>query len=536
MLYCKGRQNSQKDIRQIKCKVFSLHLFRIIFFSSLLTAILSSCQETKKNPYQDLTLEYFKELSFNGYEISDERVRHFIKRLENKDSITFSSDRAVRKHYDENKPYIWIDRLGIESKADSLLEILKIATTYGINLKIFRLDEIKKDLESVKTLEFSFEDINLVMARLEYNLTIAYFRFSTIQNFGFVNPDYLYNNLELLTSDTLETRYRQLSDLRVERAGDSYYSTLIRKVKNDSLQTFLKEIQPKGELLDKLLKRLSIEGLSREERLKIICNIERCRWRPKNLRDILEAQKRVIVNIPSYSLRAIEENEEKLSMKVGCGSKETKTPLLTSMIKRMDVNPIWIIPKSIAKTLVGRVNYMRSMGMYVKDSQKGKLPPEAASIEDIISGKQCIIQEGGKKNSLGRIIFRFDNNFSVYLHDTSSPSVFSSDVRAVSHGCVRVEKPYDLAVFMLNEDEDSQDLAQKLKYSMSVDLINYNDTTKESNIDKSKLLHTINVDPEVGLIISYFTLYFDALGQIEEYNDIYNYDEPLINKLKEFSN
>ena len=67
----------------------------------------------------------------------------------------------------------------------------------------------------------------------------------------------------------------------------------------------------------------------------------------------------------------------------------------------------------------------------------------------LISGAYGIAQRGGKGNALGRIIFRFDNNFSVFLHDTNSKGVFGQEDRGVSHGCIRIEKPYDFAVFLL---------------------------------------------------------------------------------------
>lgn len=73
-----------------------------------------------------------------------------------------------------------------------------------------------------------------------------------------------------------------------------------------------------------------------------------------------------------------------------------------------------------------------------------------------MNGGQYIIQAGGPKNSLGRIIFRFDNNFSVFLHDTSSPWVFQRERRTVSHGCVRVEKPYELALFLLDDVDEKR--------------------------------------------------------------------------------
>ena len=86
----------------------------------------------------------------------------------------------------------------------------------------------------------------------------------------------------------------------------------------------------------------------------------------------------------------------------------------------------------------------------------------------LLSGAYKVVQRGGEGNALGRIVFRFPNNFSVYLHDTSSREAFSRFDRGVSHGCIRVEKPLELAVFLLQDKEEA--LIDKLIYSTTVDM------------------------------------------------------------------
>lgn len=89
----------------------------------------------------------------------------------------------------------------------------------------------------------------------------------------------------------------------------------------------------------------------------------------------------------------------------------------------------------------------------MKDKSKNeRVPFEKVTRAMLLSGDYVVMQEGGEGNSLGRIIFRFDNNFSVFLHSTSNPNrTFSRSDREVSHGCVRVERPFDLAVFLLEK-------------------------------------------------------------------------------------
>ena len=112
-----------------------------------------------------------------------------------------------------------------------------------------------------------------------------------------------------------------------------------------------------------------------------------------------------------------------------------------------------------------------------------------------------IVQEGGEGNSLGRIIFRFDNNFSIFVHDTSSRGVFNRQTRSVSHGCIRVEKPYELACYMLR-DKDPE-MAEKIQYSMEVDIF-----------------------------IVYYTLFPVPEGDIKSFPDVYEYDSIIAKALR----
>ena len=141
-------------------------------------------------------------------------------------------------------------------------------------------------------------------------------------------------------------------------------------------------------------------------------------------------------------------------MRAACGALKTKTPLLSSRINLMQVNPEWVMPMSIVSGDVARHGgdsaYFARHRYYITDRKTGKrLSPKSVTAGMLNSGNYRVAQEGGAGNSLGRIIFRFPNNFSVFLHDTSSPGVFKRDNRGVSHGCVRVQRPFDLAVFMM---------------------------------------------------------------------------------------
>jgi murein L,D-transpeptidase YcbB/YkuD len=145
------------------------------------------------------------------------------------------------------------------------------------------------------------------------------------------------------------------------------------------------------------------------------------------------------------------------------------------------------------------------------------------------------VQRGGQGNSLGRIVFRFANSFSVYLHDTNSPGAFHRDRRAVSHGCVRVERPFDLALFLLPDlDEWSID---RLRISMDLSPLTYRGMEWLSNHADSprpyRLFTYHKVSPPVPVHLIYYTMYPNPMtGIMETHPDIYGYDQPLLRQLQ----
>jgi len=148
-----------------------------------------------------------------------------------------------------------------------------------------------------------------------------------------------------------------------------------------------------------------------------------------------------------------------------------------------------------------------------------------------------VAQEGGAGNSLGRIIFRFPNNFSVFLHDTSSPGAFGRDNRGVSHGCVRVQRPFDLAVFMMEKDSDEW-LLDKLRISMGMKPETDRGRELLDELDPGeptpKLVRYQQVSPRVPIIITYYTIFRAPDGTLQYYPDVYGYDKAIGEAMKTY--
>lgn len=487
---------------------------------------LLSCQKSAR-PYEHISDNTFSSLRVEHFRIDTAEVRAEILRMTGKEGV-LPADRYCKKHYRNGGALLWIDRMGLLHNPDTLLQYLKQAEQHGINTRQFWPEQITADLERVRQLQFDDGEHSpgKVLARLEYLLTRASIRYSAGLNFGFVNPDHFFNRIELREDDSTHTKYKSLCYLKVKRPNDSFNQRVMNAIVSDSLNLLLQEVQPKGRFYRDLAERLQSAHLTANERKILVCNMEKCRWQSTVHPLFDQCQRYVVVNIPSYSLRAVD-GDKVLNMRVGCGTLDHKSPLLVSTLTRMDINPQWIIPKSIAKGYVGRVGYMHQQGIFVLDKKQGKLSAEHASYQKVMDGEQYLVQAGGPKNSLGRIVFRFDNHFSVYLHDTSSPWLLQRNNRALSHGCIRLEKPLALALFLLGPGQDA--MADKITYSMTMDFVNDNDSVKvKPKIDKKRIVNTVPVKPSTPLWIAYYTVYYDNNNQLVSYPDVYGYDQQLI--------
>ena len=501
----------------------------------LLVLALAGCKETQPNSNRELVLEYYKPFVNEGFSVNSVVVRRLIDSLMRNDSDRYTADLRTRKYYQNEGGFLWITRHGVDERADSLLGYLRMVEDMGFDRRKFYVDEIDRDLQMLRHLELGGENptINKVLARLEYRLTKAYLRYAVGQQFGFMNPTYVLNRMDTLAPNPYDTiirpvRYRALFDVKMAHADNSFYALALRKIRNDSVASFLHSVQPINPIYYQMKQRLGMllrtGRLSKAMKAKLLCNMERCRWRQED--NPWQHQKYVMVNIPSFHLIAVDHTDT-LLMRIGCGADKTKTPLLNSRIHLMQLNPDWYMPRSIILhdmvRHLGNHAYFKARNYYIREVSTGKeVSLGSVNRAMLLSGAYGVAQRGGKGNALGRIIFRFDNNFSVYLHDTNSKGVFGQEDRGVSHGCIRVEKPYELAVFLLAEKK--QKLMDQIRYSMTAD----------SLVDRKLIVKSVKVSPQVPLFIAYYTLYPMAGGKMVEYPDVYGYDKVTYEMLKKY--
>jgi len=247
----------------------------------------------------------------------------------------------------------------------------------------------------------------------------------------------------------------------------------------------------------------ALAGTSKADRLaKVEVALEELRWLPSDL-----GNPRVFINEPAFTASFIEDGEEKLKMRAVIGKVTNQTAFFYDTVKTVDYHPYWGVPQSIIVNemlpkLRSDPGYLDRAGYEVTDSRGKRIP--SSSIDWGAYGAKVpynVRQQPSEANALGELKILFPNRFAIYMHDTPQKSFFKQDVRAFSHGCVRLENPRGMAAAVLGKSVDY--VADKLKGGHS----------------EEKVTRTVPV------YVAYFTAWPDMTGKVEYFRDIYSRDE-----------
>jgi len=297
-------------------------------------------------------------------------------------------------------------------------------------------------------------------------------------------------------------------------------------VYDDSLAEAVKRYQTRnglkitGKISDPEAKELNKDINERINQIEL--NMERMRWLPRKM-----PQTFVMVNIAGFNLVVVDSNKPALTMKVIAGKPYKQTPLFISTITYITLNPWWIVPESIATgEMLPAVkkdrNYLEKKNIKVYASLQPNAPevsPSKIKWNTLTASnfRYHFRQTPGSWNSLGRYLFMFPNTYDVYLHDTPNKNLFSEQARAFSHGCMRIEKPLDLAEYLLKENT-----------GWTKDHISEVVASDEKDVK-------IILKKPVDIYICYWTAWVNDNGQISFVPDIYNYDQSLNDDLHKCS-
>jgi murein L,D-transpeptidase YcbB/YkuD len=239
---------------------------------------------------------------------------------------------------------------------------------------------------------------------------------------------------------------------------------------------------------------------------QIVLNLERWRWVPDQL-----GARAVLVNIPGYTLDVEENGRVVESMAVVVGEEGWETPVFSDHIEHVVVNPYWNVPASILRdevlpALQADPFYLASHDMEVVRGETDA----AERVSDTLvhaaaeGGDYRVRQRPGKTNPLGQLKLMFPNEHNVYLHDTPADHLFAEPDRSASHGCIRVERPIDLAARLLHR---SGWTPERLRATIA-----------------SGRTDEIPLDQPTPVFLLYFTAAVRPDGALELYEDIYGVD------------
>jgi L,D-transpeptidase YcbB len=266
-------------------------------------------------------------------------------------------------------------------------------------------------------------------------------------------------------------------------------------------------LEPTGKVGDDTLAELNVPVEARIRQIEV--NQERWRWMPASLGD-----RYILVNVPDFRLDVVEDDQVPLSMRVIVGKPKGRTPIFSSRMAYLQLNPEWNLPDDIAANEIAPkltadpgylarhdIDLIRGWG-----NKEEAVDPASADLSKLGKGSPYRLrQRSGAANPLGQVKFLFPNPFDVYLHGTTSQSLFARTVRNFSHGCIRLEKPQDLAAYLLKGDP-----------AWTLETIEAAIATGDHR--------TIPLPKPLPIYILYWTAWVDADGTVELRRDLYGHD------------
>ncbi|HWW98215.1 MAG TPA: L,D-transpeptidase family protein, partial [Edaphobacter sp.] len=292
------------------------------------------------------------------------------------------------------------------------------------------------------------------------------------------------------------------ADVTLNPSSSVFNSTLSEAVKSYQHRHGIAE---DGRLTPQTIKSLNVPLTDRVAQLQN--SLERWRWLPE---PYLHA--RLMVNLPEFVLRGYDPDHQlDFTMRVVVGQVmgQHETPVFTHMMKYLVFRPYWNVPVDIArKELVPHMTanrgYLASKNFEVTNNKGVVLTDYTA--KQVAQGAVMVREKPGPKNSLGLVKFIFPNQYDIYLHSTPAVSLFERSRRDFSHGCIRVQKPVDLAVWVLQGQGDWDE--DKVQEAMS------------SGPDNK----TVSLKTPLPIVIFYLTAIASEDGHTHFFDDIYGYD------------
>ncbi len=248
---------------------------------------------------------------------------------------------------------------------------------------------------------------------------------------------------------------------------------------------------------------MNVGAGARAEQVRV--NMERARWvLPELSEDFL------LVNLPAFKAYLIRGGRNIWEARTQVGEEGKQTPSFRATMRTVVFNPDWTVPPMIIREEVADgmrkgKDYIAQKGLVVVDKDGSEVDPSSVDWDqaDASGFPFTLRQPPGTDNALGKVKFLFPNPYSIYLHDTPSKGSFERERRTFSHGCIRIERPLELARILLSGQMDGGQIQDAVASGQT---------------------RNVNLAPPIPVVIVYWTVSVGATGEIRYMKDIYNLD------------
>jgi len=420
-------------------------------------------------------------------------------------------EESARRLYEQKSFFpIWLSGNGLKPLAEEALQLIASSEAYGLEKEMYAWEKLRSLL-----LQFHPHPPDplpyAALAQFDVSLTRAILQFSRHLHQG---------KIRLLPPKTADSQtFSVLS--RVQMALKSDHS-----VPGTFTEAIL-SCQPdnrKYRLLQQSLARwvkspVLADSLARRQKnfRQLAGNLER--WRSDSIPD----SEYILINIPAFQLQVVRKGQVVATHRVIVGKPSSPTPILSSQIRYFTASPEWHVLASIAvKEMLPQIRrnpgYLAKNNLQLYDRHNNPVDASQVDWSTVTANNFAYVirQSSGCDNALGHIVFRFDNPYSVYLHDTPNRTLFTKLVRAFSHGCIRLENPLLLAQLLLAREGDTT----------SIEMV------RKSIAQESK--RHFRLKRPMPIHVRYATVSSEGEA-LAFHRDLYRLDEPLLKAFELYS-
>jgi L,D-transpeptidase YcbB len=413
---------------------------------------------------------------------------------ERKDQEALKAFYAARK-----QAPLWIENGKLAARAEKLMAEIAASADYGLDPKDFVLPATAPGTDAAR----------LVAAELQLSTAaLTYARFA--RGGRIADP------AEMLSTQL--DRRPQWIDAKL---------VLDDLAKSDAPDLYLRGLNPKHVQFERLrqlyVKALPKSGnlakLSREAK-RLRANMEMWRWMADDMGTQQGVGKGMYVfnNIPEFMQYVYKDGEVVRTEKIVAGQLDKQSAIFSRPLKFVVLRPQWRVPESIKvnelwPSLKRGGSYMRKFALEVETKDGAKVDWKAIDWTTTDIREYEVVQPNGPKSVLGHVKFSFPSQHTIYMHDTPDKYMFNASRRTLSHGCLRVKNPMELARMVLKEDKGW-------------------DAEKVAELDKSGPMNNeIAIDKRIPIHLVYFTQWVDGDGKLKRYADVYGHEKRVIQGL-----